>query len=197
MTQETWTEAPLRKRAEFLRDLRRLNPEAARHLLEKSWAAENPDGRVQLLSTLQIGLGADDKPFLESIQKGRAPRVRKLAQRLIGALSGKGAENPAIAACMERIQKSKTGLLKKRVALKLELPATVKEHETNRWIQELFAKVTLDEFARACEVAEAELVEAAEEDNNLLFALALLASREGRFALLGSIAEEIPDAWGA
>lgn len=196
LTPETWTEAPLRKRVKFLRDLRRQNPEAGRQLLEKSWAAENPESRLQLLSTLPVGLGVEDKPFLESIQKDRAPRVRVIVQRLMGTLSGMSAENAALAACLERIQRSTTGLLKKRAALKLELPATVKEHETNRWIQEHFAEVTLDEFARACAMTEEELVAAAEKDSNLLFALALMASREGRFELLGSITEEIPDAWG-
>lgn len=196
LTAENWAEGPLRKRVKFLKDLRKQDPAVARQLLEKSWPSENPDSRVQLLSTLQIGLSADDKPFLESIQRDRAPRVRTIVQRLIGTISGQGAENPALAACMERIQKSKTGILKKRAALKLELPATVKEHEANRWIQERFAEVTVDEFARACELTESELVEAAEKDNDLLFALALMASHDGRFALLSAITDELPDAWG-
>jgi hypothetical protein len=196
LTSETWTEGPIRKRVKFLKDLRKQDPEAGRRLLEKSWPSENPDSRVQLLSTLRIGLSTEDKLFLESIEKDRAPRVRTIVQRLIGSTVGKGAENPALAACMERIQKSKTGILKKRTALKLELPATVKEHETNRWIQEQFADVTLDEFARACELTESELVAAVEKDNNLLFALALMTSREGRFTLLKAITNELPDTWG-
>ena len=196
LTSENWSEGSLRKRVKFLTDLRKRDPKVARELLEKSWPAEVPDSRVHLLSILQIEPAADDKPFLESIQKDRAPRVRVIVQRLIGEVSGKRTENPALAVCMERIQKSNTGLLKKRAALKLEIPATVKEQETNRWIQEQFADVTLDEFAHACELTEAGLVEAAEKDNNLLFALALMASREGRVALLRAITDEIPDAWG-
>jgi hypothetical protein len=196
LTVETWTEAPLRKRVKFLKELRRQTPEAGRQLLEKSWPAENPDSRVQLLASLRIELSAEDKLFLESTQKDRAPRVRELARRLLSAVTGAGAENPALAACMERIQKSKSGVLRKRIVLKLELPATVKEHEANRWIQEQFASVTLDELARACELSDSELVEAAEKDANLLFALALMASRDGRFGVLGAITREIPDAWG-
>lgn len=196
LTPETWTEASLRKRMKFLKDLRQQNPQEGRQLLEKSWQAENPDSRVQLLSILQIGLSADDKPFLEKIQKDRAPRVRAILQRLVGALSGLDAANPALATCMERIQKSKTGILRKRTVLKLELPATVKEHEANRWIQEQFADVSLDEFARACELPESDLVEAAEKGSNLLFALALMASRDGRFASLSAIVDKIPDTWG-
>jgi hypothetical protein len=196
LTVETWTESPLRKRVKFLKELRRQTPEAGRQLLEKSWPVENPDSRVQLLAALRIELTEEDQPFLESTQKDRAPRVRELARRLLSAVSGAGVENPALAACMERIQKSKSGVLKKRAVLKLELPATVKEHEANRWIQEQFAEIALDEFAHACECAEPELVEAAKKDDNLLFAVALMAARDGRTNLLGTISDELPDAWG-
>jgi len=193
---DNWTESPLRARAKFLKALRNQDPEAGRKLMQKSWGEENPDSRVQLLSAFQIGLSAEDKPFLESIQKDRAPRVRAIVQRLHAAIAGATADNPALAACMQRIQRSRSGLLKKRSALKLELPATVKEHETNRWIQEQFADVTIVDLSHACEMSETELVEAAEKDNNLLFALALMASRENRFALLDGITDELPDAWG-
>jgi len=196
LTTENWTESSLRSRVQFFKILRKQDPKAAQILLEKSWSGENPDSRVQLLSVLQFGLSPQDKPFLESIQKDRAPRVRTLVQRMLAVISGSPSENPALAACMERIQKSKAGLLKKRNALKLELPATVKEHEVNRWIQEQFADVTLDGLALACEMSERQLVEAAEKDNNLLFALALMASRENRFDLLDAVTDELPDAWG-
>ena len=195
-TSKNWTESPLRIRVLSLRVLRKQDPEAARKLLEKSWPGENPDSRVQLLSALQVGLLPQDRPFLESIQKDRAPRVRSIAHRLLAALSGSSGDDPALAACMERIQKSKTGLLKKRHALKLELPATVKEHEANRWIHEHFADVTIESVARACEMSSSELVEAAAKDSSLMFALALMASREMRFDLLDAITDELPDAWG-
>jgi hypothetical protein len=194
---ETWTEAPPRMRAKFLREMRKRDAEGARLLLEKSWNGEDAERRVQLISVMQTGLSAADTEFLEKIRKDRAPRVRAVAQRFLAALSGSAGENPALAACMERIQRSKSGLLKKREVLKIELPATVKEHEAARWIQEQFADVTLDELVRACELPDAQsLVDAALKDENLLFALALMASREKRFDLLATIADELPDAWG-
>jgi hypothetical protein len=196
LTADNWTESSLRPRALFLKALRKQDPQAAQKLLEKSWSDESSDSRVQLLSTLQLSLSPQDKPFLEGIQKDRAPRVRALVQRMLAVISGSSGANPALVACMERIQKSKAGLLKKRNALKLELPATVKEHEVNRWIQEQFADVTLDSLALACEMSEHQLVEAAEKDNNLLFALALMASREKRFDLLDAVTDELPDTWG-
>jgi Family of unknown function (DUF5691) len=194
---ETWTEATPRVRAKFLRELRKRDAEAARMLLEKTWNAEDADSRAQLIATLQTGLLASDKGFLEKIRKDRAPRVRAAVERFLAALSGSAADNPALAACMERIERSKSGLLKKRQTLKLELPATVKEHEAARWIEEQFRDVTIAELARACELADAEeLVEAAKKDENLLFALSLMVTREKRFELLETIADEIPDAWG-
>jgi hypothetical protein len=87
-------------------------------------------------------------------------------------------------------------LLKKRDVLRLELPVTVKEHEVNRWIHEQFAYVTLDQLARACEMTDNGLIDASAKDDNLLFALALLACRDHKFDLLALITEEIPDAWG-
>ena len=196
LSAENWTEASPRSRARFLRDLRKQDANAARKLLEQSWSRENPDSRVQLLSILHTGLSQEDRQFLESIQKDRAPRVRAIAHRLLMALADPTGENPALAACLGRIQRSKAGMLKRRNILKLEMPANVKEHEANRWIQEQFADVTLEQLARGCEMPERELVQAAEEDQNLLFALTLIASREKNIDLLDEITDELPDAWG-
>ena len=104
--------------------------------------------------------------------------------------------NPALVACLERIAKAKAGVLTERVELKLELPATIKEHESSRWIEEQFAEVSLAELARANGLSEPDLIEAAGQDSNLLFALALMASREGRFELLGAITQAAPEVWG-
>jgi hypothetical protein len=194
---ETWTEAAPRIRAKFLREMRKRDAESARLLLEKTWNAEDADSRAQLIAAFQTGLSAGDKDFLEKIRKDRAPRVKAAVQRFLAALSGSAADNPALAACMERIERSKSGLLKKRQTLKLELPATVKDHEAARWIQEQFADVTLAELACACELNDSQgLVDGARKDDNLLFALAMMATRERRFELLETIADEIPDAWG-
>lgn len=195
LTDETWSEGELRARVKFLKALRKREPEGARTLLEKSWPRENPESRLQLLATIETSLSLEDRPFLESIQKDRAPRVRSIAQRLVAILSGTSGDHPAIRACMERLEKTQSGLFKKKTRLKLELPATVKEHETNRWIEEKFSEVSLDGLASGCEMPVAGLLEAAEEDENLLFALALISSREGRVDLLGAITDLLPDAW--
>lgn len=192
-----WTEAPLARRVKFLEEFRRSDAAAARSLLESAWPQENSAARLRLLGALQTGLEAADAAFLESLAKDRAPRVRGLAQRLLARLPGAQGSNPALAECLSRIQRSKAGVLKKRTALKLELPATVKEHEANRWINEEFANVGLEELANALEMDCDALIDAAEKDDNLLFALAVMAANERRFELLQRIAGgPLPDACG-
>lgn len=196
VNESNWTDAPVARRVKLLEEVRTRDAAAGRALLETVWASESADARVRLIPVLQTGLSEDDEQFLQSAVKDRAPRVRGVAQRLLARLAGKADGNPALAACLERIQKSKTGLLKKRAALKLELPATVKEHTVNRWVQEQFADVMLDEFAFALEIPVSDLAAASKEDSNLLFGLSLMATREKQFKVLSDVVDQLPDAWG-
>jgi hypothetical protein len=196
MDETTWTRGTPGLRARFIAERRKHDADAARALVEAVWAQENADTRVRLLMALETGLHDGDQPFLESIGKDRAPRVRALAQRFLARLTGKRGEHPALAACVERIQRSTTGLLKKRAALALELPATVKEHEAKAWIREAFAEVSFEELARALQLTEAQVIEAAEKDANLSLALALMAVQDRRFDLLEQLTRsQISDAW--
>ena len=196
ISEKNWTEAPRARRAKFLEELRARDVAAARELLASVWPQEDPETRVRLLATMQTGLSAEDKSFLQSIEKDRAPRVRNLVQRLVARLPGETGENPALLACLTRIQRSQKGKLLKREVLKLELPATVKEQTVNRWVHDEFQDVSLDELAGALTIPPDRLIQAAEDDPNLLFALALMASREKHFDLLASIAAIAPDLWG-
>jgi hypothetical protein len=192
----TWSKAPLAQRARFIADSRKHDAAAARALVESVWTQENADGRVRLLMALEAGLNSSDQPFLEGMVKDRAPRVRSLAQRFLARISGSGAEHPALKACLERIRRSTTGLLKKRPLLALELPATVKEHEAKAWIRNTFAEVGCDELARALALTEMAMIEAAEKDENLLLAFALMAAQDRRLDLLEQIAGgRLKDAW--
>jgi hypothetical protein len=106
-----------------------------------------------LLQTIRIGLTDGDRSFLHSLEKDRAPRVRQLSGRLLTKL-GVGGESPALTAALERIKSSKTGVLRKRTVLKLELPATVKEQAVPGWVRETFADVGLQELAHALSLSE-------------------------------------------
>jgi hypothetical protein len=196
LDETTWTKAPPAQRARFIAERRRLDATAARALVESVWTQETADARVRLLMALETGLSAGDQPFLEGLGKDRAPRVRALAKRFLARLAGDGGTHPALAACLERIRRSTAGLLKKRVTLALELPATVKEHEAKAWIRQAFAEVSCEELARALQLAEPAMIEAAEKDANLSLALALMATQDRCFDLLQQLAAgQLSDAW--
>lgn len=192
----SWSSAPLAQRVRFLGGRRKEDPTAARALLEAVWAQEIPDARVRLLATLEGGLSSGDQPFLEGILKDRAPRVRSMAQRFLSRITGSGAENPALKACLERIQVTTTGLIKKRAKLALEPPATVKEHEVRAWIRNTFSEVSFEELARSLNLTESAMIDAAEKDENLLLAFAWMATSDRRLDLLEEIAAgPLKDAW--
>jgi len=196
LDETNWLQASLARRAWFIMDRRKENAAAARELVEANWAQENADARVRLLMALETGLNSGDQTFLEGLAKDRAPRVRSLAQRFLVRITGSGAESSALKACLERIHRSTAGLLKKRATLALEVPATVKEHEVRGWIRKTFAEVSCNELARAFELTETAMIEAAEKDEKLLLAIALMATQDRRVDLLEqTVNGRFKDAW--
>jgi hypothetical protein len=181
---------------QFLEQMRQHDPAGARELIVSSWRREEPETRLRFLAALQTGLTEADSEFLKSLEKERAPRVRMLAQRLLAKLPGEYGENPALRSCLSRIQKLQKGKLRRSTALKIELPVNVKEQAASRWIHEQFEGVSLHELGEALEISAEDMINAAKEDPNLLFALALIASREKQFSLLQRITKLLPDAWG-
>lgn len=197
LTPANWVDASLARRAAFLESWRTRDAVGAREALAAVWASRSADERLRLLGTMQSALSQDDVAFLEPLKKDRAPRVRALATRLLAKLPGTHGENPALKECLSRIERSKAGLLRKRVALTLTLPANVKDHDAARWIADEFAEVGLEELASALDLTPETLVDAAEKDANLLLALAMMASAECRWSLLETITTgELPEAWG-
>ena len=194
LDESNWTQATLSRRVAFLEQRRRANAESARVLVETTWTQEEAEARFRLLQTFQTGLSTADQPFLNTLEKDRAPRVRAMAATLLARL-GSGTENPALAACLERIKQKQSGLLRKRTALQLELPANVKDQAASRWILQTFTDVSFAELAAAFKVTEMELIEAAEKDEPLLLALALTATYERRLDLLEQVVANLPNAW--
>src|SRR5262249_50309575 len=97
--------------------------------------------------------------------------------------------------CLERIRQSQSGLVRKRNTLKLELPANVKDQAASRWILQTFTNISFGDLTGALKVAEEELIEAAAQDEALLFALALVATSERRLDLLELVVAHLPNAW--
>jgi hypothetical protein len=194
LDESNWAQATLSRRAAYLEQRRRDDTDAARALVESTWAQQDADARYRMLQVFQTGLTMADQPFLSALEKDRAPRVRALAARFLARL-GAGKDNPALGACLERIKKGHSGLLRKRTTLQLELPANVKDQTASRWILQTFTDVSLAELAGAFKITETELIESAAKDEPLLLALALIASSERRLDLLELLVANLPNAW--
>jgi hypothetical protein len=194
LDETNWNESTLARRATFFEAQRKQDAGGARTLLEAAWPQENAQVRARLLQAMQINLSASDQPFLDLLQKDRSPRVRQVAQRLLAKL-GVAGENPALKACLERITRTQSGLLRKRAVLTLELPATVKEIAAPQWIRDAFAEVTLEELAQALSLSEAEIVDASAKDPNISLALAVMATVDNRLDLLELIVANLPNVW--
>ena len=189
-----WAQAAISRRVAYLELRRRDDTDAARALVESTWAQEDADARFRLLQAMQTRLSMADQPFLSALEKDRAPRVRTLAARFLARL-GTGVENPAVRACMERIKQSQSGLLRKRTILQLELPANVKDQAAARWILQAFTDVSFGELAGACRLTEKELIDASAKDVSLLLALAFIVTSERRLDLFEAVVAHLPNAW--
>jgi hypothetical protein len=191
-----WRQATPAVRQAYIQRRRREDPAAARALVEAVWPTEGADIRVRLLSALREGLGPDDAAFLQGMAKDRAPRVRELALQMLARLPGHEGENPALKAVLDRVKIAQTGFLKKRTTLSLELPATIKPYMAAGWVWDSFKAVGLDEFSAAVGVPVADLPAAAEKDENLLMALAVMATGDRDLHLLDVVVSSyLPDAW--
>lgn len=194
LDESNWSQASLSRRVAFLEERRRVDADASRTLVESSWAQEEADARFRLLQVFQTRLSLSDQPFLNTLEKDRAPRVRALAAKFLARL-GAGSENPALGECLERIKQSQSGLLRKRTTLQIELPANLKDQAASRWILQTFTEVSLGELASAFKLTEKELIEAAAKDEPLLLALALMATNEQRLDLVELVVANLANAW--
>lgn len=192
--ENNWAQARLSRRVAFIEQRRGEDADAARALLESTWPNEEAEARFRLLQTLQTRLSASDQPFLSTLEKDRAPRVRALAAKFLSRL-GAGGGNPSLHACLERIKQSQSGLLRKHTVLQLELPANVKDQAAWRWILQTFGEVSFNELAGAFHFTENDLIEASAKNDPLLFALALVATNDRRLDLLERVVEHFPNAW--
>jgi uncharacterized protein DUF5691 len=194
LDENNWALATLSRRVAYLEQRRRDKTDSARILLESTWSNEEAEARFRLLQALQTGLSTADQAFLSTLVKDRAPRVRTLAAKFLARL-GAGGENPALRECLARIKQGQSGLLRKRTALQLELPANVKDQAAWRWVRETFSELSLSELASAFQLTEERFIEAASKDEALLLALAILATDERRLDLLELVVGHLPNAW--
>jgi Family of unknown function (DUF5691) len=175
---ENWTEFPKGHRAAFLREERRKNPTAARELLESVFKSEPAAMRADLLAALDVDLGADDLPFLESLTADRAETVRSVASRLTASVSGTAAFIARLAdaaRCFGRNTSAVSGILKRvglasTASVVFTPPRRANLIEQRAALANLFDGFSVTEIADAAALTVEEMVAAlpADEDTVLM-----------------------------
>jgi hypothetical protein len=196
--ESNWTQGRLAQRAAFIRALRVTAPDRARALVESVMAGEPAAMRQALVSWLVENLSAADAPFLEGLAKDRAQTVRDAAALLLSRLPGSAQAQKRLQDRLSRIKRQTKGLLRRRVTLELDYPATLNERQRESWALDTFGAIRLDDLAQALSLSLDALVEAASEEPVFSRVLAVRASRERRLDLLARlVGGAAPDAWMA
>lgn len=184
---ENWTEFPKAHRIAFLREHRRKGPAIARALLKAIFAAEPAAARADLLAAFDVGLGAGDLPFLESLAKDRAESVRGMAAQLIARVP----DTPAYASrlaeaarCFSR-SSSSAGPILKHVGLAggpavVFKPPAASAGERSAAVARLFDGFSVAEIAAAARIGSAEVIGALPMDEGAVWlSLSNRAARDG------------------
>jgi hypothetical protein len=168
ITTDNWTTFPKAHRRWFVADVRRENPAAGRALIESVWKTEPAPIRATLLDALAVGLGADDKPFLEKLAGDRAESVKQVAVRLLARMPDAEGFEQRLAEAARCFKRPNHGLGRVMVAigmgregaLTFALPVKLTYAELDR----LFSSLPLDALAKAVGVTPAEIIAALPED---------------------------------
>jgi len=191
-----WMHGRPAQRSAFIRGLRATDAARARMLVEGVFGSEQAPIRLVLVKTLAENLSQADRPFLEGLAKDRAPTVREAAESLLARLPGSQQAAKRLEECLSRIKRASAGVLRRRTALQLDYPATVKEWQRETWAISTFSTIALDDFAKGLELSIDEVVAAAVDDQTLSTVLAVQASQARRYDLLTRLVRErAANAW--
>lgn len=172
ITAQNWTEFPKAHRVAFLRARRREDRAAALALLQSVFKSEPAAVRADLLAALDVGLGADDLPFLEGLAADRAESVRGIASRLTASVPGTSAYAVRLAEaarCFARNGPSVSTLLK-RVGLTnpanvvFTPPKRANLMEQRAALAILFERFSVTEIAAAASLAVSDVIGALPAD---------------------------------
>ena len=118
----TWETGTGPARLAALQQLRAMDAERARAMLESSWGQESPAERGGFVAALARGLSPADEPFLARALDDRRKEVRQGAAGLLARLPASELVARMTARAREHLSLGKTGLLK-RVRIDVTLPA--------------------------------------------------------------------------
>lgn len=117
LTEIDWDTSTDSVRLMYLRQLRQVQPDRARELLQSTWKEESAERRSQFLEVLQIGLSLADEPFLEAQLNDRSKTVRRKAADLLVCL-------PDSRYCDRMIQRLAPLIQLKSKTFEITLPST-------------------------------------------------------------------------
>jgi hypothetical protein len=178
ITSENWTGFPKAHRVAFLRDLRRKHPANARTMLEDVFKSEPAAMRGDLLAALDVGLGIDDLPWLESVATDRAESVRNIASGLIAGVPGTPAFTARLAEaarCFVRGGLSVTGILSRiglasTSAVVFKPPSISTGMDRHVMLAKLFDGFSVAEIGAAAGLTPAEVIGALPVDEEAVYA---------------------------
>lgn len=119
---DTWTSLGPQTRADWLRMRRAQDPQLARDLVAGQWGQERAEMRLAMLGALEVRLGPDDTPFLESLSSDRSGKVKDLAARFLRRLDVESERDTSVEALLRKSLVVKRSPLGKR---RLELVSGV------------------------------------------------------------------------
>jgi len=183
ITADNWTTFPKLQRRSFVAGVRRESPAEGRALIESVWKAEPAPIRAALLEALAVGLGGDDKPFLEKLATDRADSVKQAALQLLARMpTTEGFEQRLAdaAQCFKRTGLSlgrmmaAFGMGRSDGELTFTLPVeTSKFQEAQAARDRLFSGVSLDALAEAVGAAPDQIIAALPTDEPHVLSLLL------------------------
>lgn len=192
ITPDNWTEAPKAQRRAFLRQQRAADSAGARGLLESAFAGLAAADRADLLGVLAVGIGPEDRPFLESLGADRADSVRAAATAMLQRILGAPGYAERLAAAVRCFQRQ-SGALKKLawlVGAAREAPVAfappdgANAREQQIAALSLFEGLPLPQLARESGLTPDILLGALPEDDMVFWALHRTAVSEGDAATL-------------
>ena len=179
---DNWTTFPKAQRRAFVAGVRRANPAEGRALIEGVWKTEPAPVRAALLEALAVGLGADDKPFLEKLAGDRADSVKQAALGLLARMPATEGFAQRLAEAARCIQPASRGVghvmaafgMGGERAVTFALPVDKsKSQEAQAARDRLFVGLPLDALAKAVGVTPDEIVAALPRDEEHVLSLLL------------------------
>jgi hypothetical protein len=175
VTRHNWTGFQKIHRIAFLRNERRKHAAAARALLQDVFKTEPANMRGDLLGALDVGLGVDDLPFLESLANDRADSVRAVAARLVAAVPGTPAFTARLSQAARCFVRSSVGGILNRigladVAVAFKPTASANRGERRAQLARLFEGFSVGEVAATAGLTVAEVIAAIPTDDEAVFA---------------------------